>query len=210
MDVVPLGSEMTITLDLRVVELLSSRLCHDLVSPVGAISNGVELLTEMGPDEEALSLVGQSAQAASTRLKFYRVAYGAAGEDLPPAELHDLMSAVLRDRHVSLTWDATAPAPHGSAGQKLALNMMALALEGLPRGGSLTVNMVARPGSITVEADGAGAGLPEGVRDAIDATIAMENLTARTVQAYFTGRLAAALGRSLVVATESGRFVLKA
>jgi histidine phosphotransferase ChpT len=201
---------MTITLDLRVVELLSSRLCHDLVSPVGAVSNGVELLTEMGADEEALSLVGQSAQAASTRLKFYRVAYGAAGGDLPPAELHDLMAAVLRDRHVSLNWDAAAPAPLGPAGQKLALNMMALALEGLPRGGSLTVTMAAHPGSIMVQADGAGAGLPDGVREAVDATLALENLTARTIQAYFTGRLAAALGRNLAVASESGRFILQA
>ncbi|MBM3540521.1 MAG: hypothetical protein FJX51_00610 [Alphaproteobacteria bacterium] len=94
---------MTLALDLRAVELLCSRLCHDLVSPVGAISNGVELLTEMGPDEEALALVGQSAQAAATRLKFYRVAYGAAGADLPPGELHDLMTALLQDRHVSLS-----------------------------------------------------------------------------------------------------------
>lgn len=78
---------MTLALDLRAVELLCSRLCHDLVSPVGAISNGVELLTEMGPDAEALTLVGQSAQAAANRLKFYRVAYGAAGADLPPVEL---------------------------------------------------------------------------------------------------------------------------
>ena len=94
-------------LDLQVFELLCSRLCHDLVSPVGAINNGVELLAELGPDEEALKLVGQSAQAAARRLKFYRVAYGAAGAaELPMDELRDLMTGLLVDRHIALGWDS--------------------------------------------------------------------------------------------------------
>ena len=201
---------MTIALDLRAVELLCSRLCHDLVSPVGAISNGVELLTEMGPDDEALALVGQSAQAAATRLKFYRVAYGAAGADLPPGELHDLMTALLQDRHVSLSWAAAAPLPHGAAGRKLALNMMALAVEALPRGGSVHVTSTVSPTSIAVSADGVGAALPEGAEAALGGTLDVEALTARTVQAYFTGRLAASMGARLTATMEPGRLVLRA
>ena len=65
-------------LDLRVVELLTARLCHDLVGPIAAISNGVELMDDDDPDfaRDAVALVGDSAHKAAARLQFYRFAYG--------------------------------------------------------------------------------------------------------------------------------------
>src|SRR6185437_6806303 len=74
------SGEMSMLVEMRVVELLNSRLCHELVSPVGAINNGVELLGEEDPDfvRDAIQLIGQSARKASQRLQFYRFAYGTA------------------------------------------------------------------------------------------------------------------------------------
>src|SRR3954468_5609680 len=74
---------MKTDLDIRVVELLSSRLCHELISPVGAINNGVELIEEMGAEmaDEAIGLIAHSADQASRRLRLLRLAYGTAGSD---------------------------------------------------------------------------------------------------------------------------------
>src|SRR5712691_824923 len=68
-------------IDLRVVELLAARLCHDLIGPISAISNGVELLADEEPEfaRDAVALVGDSARKASGRLQFYRFAYGFSG-----------------------------------------------------------------------------------------------------------------------------------
>src|SRR6185312_8882141 len=71
---------MSLQIDLRILELLCARLCHELVSPVGAINNGVELLGEEDPDfvRDAIALIGQSGRKAGQRLQFYRFAYGTA------------------------------------------------------------------------------------------------------------------------------------
>lgn len=60
---------------------LASRLCHDLISPVGAVNSGIELLTEFGddPDGESMQLIATSAKTASEKLQFFRIAYGNAG-----------------------------------------------------------------------------------------------------------------------------------
>ena len=79
---------MDFQIDMRVTELLASRLCHDLVGPIGAVNNGIELMTdvEFGPSDDALQLAGNSARQAASILQFYRLAYGMAGErDRVPA-----------------------------------------------------------------------------------------------------------------------------
>jgi histidine phosphotransferase ChpT len=72
---------MSDSIDLRVVELLAARLCHDLIGPVAAIGNGAELLADEEPDflQDAIALVGESARKANRRLQFYRFAYGFSG-----------------------------------------------------------------------------------------------------------------------------------
>src|SRR3546814_11548736 len=74
---------MTQLVDMRVIELLASRLCHDLVSPIGAASNGAELIGEIEETmrDEVVALIAQSARQASARLQFYRMAFGFAGTD---------------------------------------------------------------------------------------------------------------------------------
>ena len=75
--------------DLQVFELLASRMCHDLVSPVGAIKSGLELFTEFGedPDGETMALINGSAEQASQKLQFFRVAYGQAGSQREDVKL---------------------------------------------------------------------------------------------------------------------------
>ena len=126
---------MTVSIDLRVLHLLCSRLCHDLVGPVGAINNGVELVREFGAgnDEEAMDLVASSASQAAERLKFFRVAYGmAAGTARTVRDAGGLTDAIIETGRMTLDW----PADEGIAATelnegsiKLLLNMVLLAAE---------------------------------------------------------------------------------
>ena len=86
--------------EIRLIELLCSKLCHDLVGPVGAIGNGMELLEEedLGMSKEALDLTAQSSRRASAILQFYRIAYGLGQTERrqDPAFLSDLAEGIWR------------------------------------------------------------------------------------------------------------------
>jgi len=92
------GPMMEPTIELRVAELLASRLCHDLISPVGAVNSGIELMTEFGddPDGESMALITSSARTASDKLLFFRIAYGNAGSgtNVPLADGQNLIAPV--------------------------------------------------------------------------------------------------------------------
>ena len=85
---------MTKLVDIRVIGLLCSHLCHELVNPLGAVNNGIELLMDVGDDmrDEALGLIESSAERTTNRMQFYRMAYGMAGESALPelATVRDL------------------------------------------------------------------------------------------------------------------------
>jgi len=193
-------------LSLRAVELLCSRLCHDLVSPIGAINNGVELIQEMGlsdPDDEALALIAGSGQTAARRLALFRMALGAAGGDgtLTNATTRDLAQGWLAESRTRLDWRLGDPpeAPRGL--WKLVLMAVVLAEEGMPRGGILTLTP-AGPG-VTVAGSGPGAGLREEVRVALLDRVAEQDLSARTVWPHVAVRLAD--GHGLAIRLEPAR-----
>src|SRR5438445_7741277 len=108
---------MSVSVDLRVLELVCSRICHDLVSPVGAVNNGVELIREMADDEapssglesEALALIAHSAEQGSRRLRVLRLAYGAAGADAPWEELRSALTQFFMGSRITLIWPDQAP-----------------------------------------------------------------------------------------------------
>ena len=208
---------MSMLVEMRVVELLNSRLCHELVSPVGAINNGVELLGEEDPDfvRDAIQLIGQSARKASQRLQFYRFAYGTAastgaGGGTPPSG-RDLSLGLFEETKVRCDWQAGAATLPGDW-QRLACNMLVLGGEALPRGGSVVVRPLrAGVSGIEVVAEGESVNVTPEMRAALEPAVAVDQLTSRTIQAYFAARLAGQLGAVLaLIEAEPQRALLRA
>jgi histidine phosphotransferase ChpT len=188
---------MSVTVDLRVLELLSSRLCHELISPVGAINNGIELMDEDDPDfvKEATKLIANSARTAGYRLNFYRFAYGSGragtGRDVTMALLEGGKARCQRSdaaAALSVEW------------QRVACNMVVLATEALPRGGMIEVEAARDGGGVTVKAASDTINLTAELRAILAGTVAVADLSARSVHGYYTGKLAEALGATLSLA----------
>jgi histidine phosphotransferase ChpT len=197
---------MGVKVELRVLELLSSRVCHDLISPIGAVGNGLELLEEAGPDMsgDALKLSANCVRKASALLEFFRMAYGTAGSDagLRWDTAKQLAEGLLEGGKVVLVW---TPVPAGVAIMpplvpKLALNLVLLATEMLPRGGEIVVALQPADGRaiLSAVASGREARIPEEIAAAMVADAdSVPPLTARTVHGFFTARLAEASGSRL-------------
>jgi histidine phosphotransferase ChpT len=125
--------------------LLCSRLCHDLLSPVGALNNGIELLTdETDPDmrEKCLELLADSARASANKLKFFRLAFGAAGGFGEEVDTHEAEAALEGlfgpERRIEFGW-AVADSKLPKDAIKVLLNLALLAGDALVRGGRLDV-----------------------------------------------------------------------
>ncbi len=180
-------------LDMRVLELLMARLCHDLAGPIAAVGHGTEVLAE---DEnltcEALRLVAEAAIRAAHRLRFYRFAYACGGDRAAaigaPAEL-----AVHFFETTTISCDyAPAARRLPLAWQKLACNLLLVGADLLPRGGTLAVD--AGAGGLVVDAAGAAVVLAPETTAALMLALPTAALTPGTVQAYFAGLLARMLG----------------
>src|SRR5947199_1350090 len=132
---------------LELAALLCSRVCHDLISPVGAIVNGLEVLDDNPKPEDrdfALDLIRKSAKTASARLQFCRLAFGAAGSAGAQIDVGDAQAMArghLEDDKTKLVWNLPRVLlPKNRV--KLLLNMLILASQSIPRGGSLAVDRV--------------------------------------------------------------------
>lgn len=182
-------------LDLKVAQLLCSRLCHDLISPAGAINAGLELVAENpgGDTAEAMTLASESARQLTAKLSFFRVAFGSAAQSMTLDQLIDLGRGFVGQGTVRIdapgtVGTSTVPA----AGVRLALALIMLGAGALPRGGVLDLQVAALPEGlgIALKASGKGAALKEDVRTAI-ALPDVETLTARNVHGYLAAALAA-------------------
>lgn len=206
---------MTMRFDVRVLQLLSSRLCHDLIGPVGAINNGIELVQELGGgmDAEAMDLVSSSAQQVAQRLQFFRVAFGlAAGAVRTGGDVMKLLTPAVVGQKSTIDWpglDANAMLPIPDNGAKLLLNLAMLAGEALPRGGAIEVAIeVGDEAEIVISSAGTGANLDAEIVQALAGQTPIENLTPRSAQAYYAGRLAESLGGAVKVVNEGQDYVL--
>lgn len=200
---------MTVEVDFRVLELLSARLCHELISPVGAINNGVELMDDDDPDfvKEALGLIGQSARRAGQRLQFYRFAYGFSGERAAAADAGALAQGLLDGGKVKCSWGEAGALEVGW--QRLVCNLLVIATELLPRGGSVEVKPAG--GGIELLAEGEGINASEDLKAILADGLTVDALTARTIHAFFTMRLAQKVGARLALALPApGRAILGA
>jgi len=142
--------------------LLCSRLCHDLMSPVGALNNGIELLAdETDPEmrEKCLELLADSARASANKLKFFRLAFGAGGgfgEEIDTLEAHTALEGLYGpERRIELGWAVEADKLPKDA-VKLLLNLALLAGDALVRGGRLDIGAERRDGGIELAIRGEG------------------------------------------------------
>ena len=205
-----------IQIDLRVAELLASRLCHDLVSPVGAVNNGLELMAEdLDPEmlQDALALADKSAKQASATVQFFRLAYGQAGRqvDMGAAELKRLAEGYLTSQKADLAWDADPLVLNGpGGGGKLLLNLIALAVETLQRGGTIRADASADGHAVRVTAEGTNARVRDETRAAMADGVDTAELGPRAVQGYFSRLIARRMGGELEVREETDRVTFSA
>lgn len=184
-------------IDIRILELLSSRMCHDLVSPVGAVNNGVELIEEVGGSTtgEAMALIGKSAVIAARRLRCFRLAYGRAGSEsgLSVNDVRQVAEQYLEGGKSKVVWPASTPiaayAEHRGS-MKLLLNTIMLADEMLAYGGIIQVEGEPGIAKVTISVSGRGASAPEHLEQAAKNELAIDDITSKTVHAYVTARLA--------------------
>jgi histidine phosphotransferase ChpT len=189
---------MSVAVDLRVLELLSSRLCHELISPVGAINNGIELMEEDDPEfvKEATKLIAGSARTAGKRLDFYRFAYGSGRTGTARA----VTMGLLEGGKSRCEWgDAVTELP--VEWQRIACNVVVLAVEVLPRGGSVKLAPLAGKPGLTVTATGETINATPELQAVLAGHTPVADLTARSIHAYYTAKLAEALGAQLTLAT---------
>lgn len=201
---------------LELAALLCSRVCHDLISPVGAIVNGLEVLDDNPKPEDrefALDLIRKSAKTASARLQFCRLAFGAAGSAGAQIDLGDAQNMArghLEDAKTKIEWNLPRLLlPKNKV--KLLLNMLVIAQQTIPRGGVLTVDALGEGDAMgfRVNAAGLNARLPQN----IVSLLAAEhdgNVDAHAVQPYYTRLLAEACGFKVVMVPEGEAIVITA
>jgi histidine phosphotransferase ChpT len=199
---------------LELAALLCSRVCHDLISPVGAIVNGLEVLDDNPKPEDrefALELIRKSAKTASARLQFCRLAFGAAGSSSAQIDLGDAQTMArghLEDAKTTIAWNLPRLLlPKNRV--KLLLNMMVIAQQTIPRGGVLTVDPIGEGEQIgfRVAASGLNARMPQNIADLLSSGSAPD---AHAVQPYYTRLLAQACGLKVVLAPEGDAVVVTA
>lgn len=202
--------------DIEIAALLVSRLCHDLVSPVGAVVNGLEVLEDekdVAMRADALRLVAASAEQASARLQFARLAFGAAGSagaELDLAEVGRIVAGLLTGGRIELVWTLDSVYwPKDWA--KLLMNSVLLISECLPRGGTVTVERPEGPAGprFCVTARGPMVRLSSETERALAGETA-SGLDARSIQPYLTSRLAQHVGARMSTVTAMGEIRLSA
>ncbi len=205
---------MSVQLDLKVTELLCSRLCHDLISPVGAVNNGVELLQDYDPSmaDEILPLIVDSAKRAWRRLEFFRVAFGFGGGQASRGltDLRGLAAGMMEGEKVELDWAPEVPGKNmaiGGRAAKLLLNLIVLGTETLPRGGALKVEVTPNNGDLQLSfvATGEGARITDIIKTSLHGQVEIQDLDARNVQAYFIARIAQSIGADLGLTESNDR-----
>lgn len=185
--------------------MLCSRLCHDMLSPVGALSNGLELLTaEKDPEmrQRCFELLEQSAQISADKLKYFRLAYGAAGgfgDQVDVAEAKAVIDALASDaKRIAVNW-ALVESRLSKPAVKVLLNFAHMGIDALVRGGTLDIGAEVRDGAteIVVRAAGAKIAFDETIGAALEGNLPKEKLSSRTAPAHLLCLLADHAGGGL-------------
>jgi histidine phosphotransferase ChpT len=197
--------------------LLCSRVCHDLISPVGAVVNGIEVMEDDADEQTktfALDLIRKSATTASARLQFCRIAFGAAGSAGAAIDLGDaegVARGMLEDDKTKLKWGLPRVLlPKNRV--KLLLNLLLLGSGTIPRGGNLAIEPIGEGDTMgfKVTASGLNARIPQAVPGLVAGETGGNPVDAHAIQPFFTGLLARTCGMSVTLAPEGEAIVLTA
>jgi histidine phosphotransferase ChpT len=190
-------------IDLRILELAASKICHDLISPIGAVNNGLELMEDEQDEAlqaEALALAQRSARRASLLLQLFRSLFGNAGNQsgFGAKEAKQLAVDFLQGGKVTLDADFTLSPTLPDGFGKLILAAIIVAAETLPRGGVVvaTVQTSATGPQLSVVSNGTQIAFSEENMKALLQTLPVAELTAHSILPYFTGLLARRVGVS--------------
>lgn len=210
-------TEPTAIGNLDLAALVSSRICHDVINPVAAIANGLEMLAEE-PDQAmrdaAMDLIRKSALQASAKLQFARLAFGAAGSAGAEIDLRDA-EKVAREfvqgsgKH-QLVWQGP-PVTLPKNKVKLLLNFVALGVIALPRGGTISVTILGTPPAVSfsVTAKGEGARLIDQVKSLLLGGNGVA-IDSHSIQPYYASLVAAASGMTVAAEARDGEVEFKA
>ncbi len=201
---------------LDLAALLCSRVCHDLISPVGAIVNGLEVLAEEKDEatkQFAMELIAKSARTASAKLQFCRIAFGAAGSagaQLDTGDAETISRGFFEDDKTKLAWNIPRSLLQKNR-VKLLLNMLLIAGQAIPRGGTLTVDPVGSGDSMgfKITAAGTNAKIPPAIPPLLTGEPGAEAVDAHKIQPFYAGLLAKTCALSLSMALEGDAVVIK-
>ena len=206
------------TLDgLDLAALLCSRVCHDVISPVGAIINGLEVLDEEKDADTrtfAMDLVKKSATVASAKLQFCRLAFGAAGSagaSIDTGDAETVTRGLFGDDKVKLDWQVPRVLMAKNR-VKLILNLCLIASAAVPRGGTISVKAEGDDSAtrIRLEAKGPYARVANGVQSLLDGVPEGGTVDAHAIQPFFTGLVARAVGLAVTIVAEGDAVVIEA
>ena len=206
------------TAALDLASLLCSRLCHDLLSPVGALTNGLELLAEEKDPamrEKCFELLEQSARISADKLRFFRLAFGAAGgfgDMVPLAEARSLVDALVGNNgRIAVNWVLGGDTLPKSA-VKVLLNLSLIGIDALVRGGQLDIGAEAGAQAIeiVVRASGTRVAFDPAIGQALEGTLPTGELSSKTAPATMVQLIAAQLGGGVQVHATAEALVLGA
>ncbi|MGF7154675.1 histidine phosphotransferase family protein [Novosphingobium gossypii] len=206
------------TSSIELASLLCSRLCHDMLSPVGALTNGLELLAdEKDPEmrQRCFELLDQSARISTDKLKFFRLAFGAAGgfgEMVAVSEAKVLVDALVANNpRITLAW-ALPSDSLPKAAIKTLLNFALIGLEALPRGGTLEIaaEYLQDHSELVVRAAGPRIAFDRSVGSALEGALPEGELSSRTAPAAMLHQLAVELKGQLQYVLAEDALVLGA
>ncbi len=201
---------------LDLAALLASKVCHDIISPVGALANGLEVLEEEQDEsmrEFAMELIHKSAKSATAKLKFSRLAFGAsgsAGSLIDTGEAEEVVKEYLAGEKPDMSWEGVRSlVPKNRV--KLLLNLVLLSLGAIPRGGNLGIKIhgEGESASFTIRCVGPKARVPADFLDMLNGTVEGE-ISAHGVQPYYTILLAQESGLTLSAIADGEDIVLSA
>lgn len=202
---------------LDLAALIASRVCHDIISPVGAITNGLEVLEEDNNEEMrafAMDLIRKSARQASAKLQFARLAFGAAGSagasiDLGDAE--NVAKGFMAGEKASLEWTATRVLMPKNL-VKLLLNLILMAGHAIPRGGviKVVVTGAAEMPTFTLTCEGTNARIPANAESFLAGDTGDHTPDAHMIQPIYAGLLAKAAGMAVSVVKDGDAVVFRA